>query len=176
MGIGLRATDAGLIQLRKQHLANSASAVRVEAARLDSRWLEIICTNRGVPVVSNLACSVNGDDYLIDPDQMVAVCAADWNADALIYITEEDGVPGAQGGILRWFDIDSNNGLPATLSDEMRARLEACAMALKHGVRRVRILPFSNVDCLSSFYFSSIKYGTEVIAGMRQLRLIEPSS
>ncbi|HEY6349049.1 MAG TPA: hypothetical protein VI636_06530 [Candidatus Angelobacter sp.] len=166
MGIGLRATDAGLVQLRKQNIANGAAGSRVEAAHLHSRWLEIICANQGVPVVSNLSCWVGGEDYLIDPDQMAAVCAVDWNADALIYLTEENGVPGAQGEILRWFDINSNHDLQAaTLSGEMRARLEACAMALKHGVWRVRILPLSNVDCLSSFYISSIKYGTEVVAG-----------
>jgi acetylglutamate kinase len=164
LGIGLRATDAGLVQLRKQHAGNGAGT-RVEAARLHSRWLEIICSNKGVPVLSNLCCWVGGADHLIDPDQMAAVCAVDWNADALIYITEENGVPGAEGGILRWFDINSSDDSQvAMLSDQMRAHLEACAMALRHGVRRVRILPLSNVDCLSSFYFSSIKYGTEVIA------------
>jgi len=96
---------------------------------------------------------------------MAAVCAADWKADALIYLTEEDGVPGAQGGILRWFDVESNNGLQAeTLSHDMRARLQASALALRHGVRRVKILPMSNVDSLSLFYFSPIEHGTEVIA------------
>jgi acetylglutamate kinase len=165
LGIGLRATDAGLVQLRKQYPGNGATGTRVEAARLHSRWLDIICGNKGVPVLSNLCCWVGGEDHLIDPDQMAAVCAADWNADALIYITEENGVPGVDGGILRWFDINaSDDSQAALLSDEMRAHLDACAIALRHGVRRVRILPLSNVDCLSSFYFSSIKYGTEVIA------------
>ncbi len=37
-------------------------------------------------------------------------------------------------------------------------------MTLRHGVRRVGILPLSNVECLLSFYFSTIEYGTEVIA------------
>jgi acetylglutamate kinase len=165
LGIGLRATDAGLVQLRKQYPGNSTAGTRVEAARLHSRWLDIICSNKGVPVLSNLCCWVGGEDHLIDPDQMAAVCAVDWNADALIYITEENGVPAVEGGILRWFDINSSDDSQAgMLSDQMRAHLEACAMALRHGVRRVRILPLSNVDCLSSFYFSSIKYGTEVIA------------
>jgi len=31
----------------------------------------------------------------------------------------------------------------AMLGNEMRRRLESCAMALRHGVRRVRILPLS---------------------------------
>ena len=71
---------------------------------------------------------------------------------------------GAHGGILRWL------GLPAAmLGNEMRHRLESCAMALRRGVRRVRILPLSNVDCLSSFYFSSIEYGTEVTAAIPRI-------
>jgi acetylglutamate kinase len=162
--IGLRATDARLLQLRRKQFANDKTGFGWEAVRLDSRWLEIICSHKGVPVLSNLSSWI-GQDHLIDPDQMAAVCAADWKADALIYLTEEDGVPGAQGGILRWFDVESNNGLQAeTLSHDMRARLQASALALRHGVRRVKILPMSNVDSLSLFYFSPIEHGTEVIA------------
>jgi len=162
--IGLCATDAGLVQLRRHSFGHDARRTRVEAARLHSRWLEIICSNKAVPILSNL-CFWDGAKYLIDPDQMAAVCAVDWNADALIYVTEENGVPGEHGSILRWLDIESGNGLKRlALSDEMRSRLESCAMALRHGVRRVRILPLCNVDCLSSFYFSSIEYGTELIA------------
>ncbi|HXB22272.1 MAG TPA: hypothetical protein VNV88_12865 [Candidatus Solibacter sp.] len=168
--MGLRATDAGLLQLRKQCFANDKTRFRVEAARLDSRWLELICSNQGVPVLSNFSSWAGGEDHLIDPDHMAAVCASDWNADALIYVTEENGVPGAHGGILRWLDIESNNGLQAeTLSDELRRRLEACAMALRRGVRRVKILPLSNVDCLPLFYVSPIVYGTEVIATLPRI-------
>ena len=163
-GMGLRATDAGLLQLRKKHCSNGRAEFALEAVRLDSRWLEIICSHKGVPVLSNLSFWA-GEDHLIDPDQMAAVCAANWNADALIYLTEEKGVPGAQGSILRWFDIESGNGLQAEgLSQDMRTCLEASALALRHGVRRVKILPLSNVDSLPLFYFSPIEYGTEVIA------------
>lgn len=165
IGIGLRATDAGLVQLRKQHFVHGVAGIAMEAVRWHPRWLEIICSNKGVPVVSNLASWLGGEDHLIDSDQMAAVCAVDWNADALIYLTKENGVPAAQGGILRWFDVNSSNGSQvATLTDEMWKCLQACVMAVKQGVRRVRILPIPNVDCLSSFYFASIKYGTEVIS------------
>jgi acetylglutamate kinase len=164
-GIGLHATDAGLVQLRRQYFGNSPTEFKVEAARLHSRWLEIICSNKGVPVLSNLSFWLGGENYLIDPDHMAAVCAADWNADALIYLTEENGVPSGDGGILRWLDLGSSDSLKtAVLSNEMRGCLDACAMALKRGIRRVRILPLCNVDCLSSFYFSSTCYGTEVIS------------
>jgi len=163
-GIGLHATDARLVQLRKQCFGNAATAVRVEAAHLDSCWLEIICSNKGVPVLSNLAFWSGEERHLIDADRMAAVCAANWKADALIYLTEENGVPNAHGDVLRWLDIGSANGWHAMLSDGMRALVEACAMALKGGVHRVRILPLSNVDCLSLFYFTSIAYGTEVVS------------
>ncbi|MBZ5490390.1 MAG: hypothetical protein LAO76_05605 [Acidobacteriia bacterium] len=168
-GIGLRATDAGLVQLRKQYIGNGKTGFRVEVAHMDPRWLEIICSNKGIPVLSNFSCWA-GEDHLIDPDQMAAACAASWNADALIYMTEENGVPGAHGGILRWLEIGPTSELQVEgLSDQMRGRLEACAMALRRGVRRVRILPLSNVDCLPLFYFSPIEYGTEVIATIPRL-------
>ena len=163
--IGLHATDAGLVQLRRQYSGSNPAEFKVEAARLHPRWLEVICSNKGVPVLSNLSFWLGEKKYLIDPDHMAAVCAADWNADALIYLSEENGVPSGDGGILRWLDLGSNDSLNAAiLSNEMRGCLDACAMALKRGIRRVRILPLCNVDCLSSFYFSSTGYGTEVIS------------
>jgi len=168
-GFGMHATDAGLVQLRRRSFGNGSSEFSVETARLHSKWLEIICSNKGVPVLSNLSSWSVEEEHLIDPDHMAAICAADWNADALIYVTEENGVPGTHGGILKWLDIESFNGSSAALGDEMRGRLAACAMALKRGVRRVRILPLSNIDCLSSFYFSSIQYGTEVIAAVHHM-------
>jgi acetylglutamate kinase len=163
-GIGLHATDAGLVQLRKQYFGKNQAEFKVEAARLHSRWLEIICGNKGVPVLSNLASWLGGENCLIDPDHMAALCAADWDADALIYLTEESGVRSEEGGIVRWLDLGSKDSLKtAILSEGMRRCLDACAIALRRGVRRIRILPLCNVDCLSSFYFSSTSYGTEVI-------------
>ncbi len=36
-------------------MAKAQAGFRVEAVRMDWRWLELICGNKGVPVLSNLS-------------------------------------------------------------------------------------------------------------------------
>jgi acetylglutamate kinase len=45
----------------------------------------------------------------------------------------------------------------------MIPKLEACTLALKQGVNRVRIMPAANVEVLPGFFSQSIEYGTEVL-------------
>jgi len=43
----------------------------------------------------------------------------------------------------------------------MLPKLEACQQALRKGVRRVRILPATEAECIPDFYMQKIEYGTE---------------
>jgi acetylglutamate kinase len=167
-GLGLCATDAGLIQLRRRPAKNVNGTSPMEAAALNPNWLNVICSNKGVPVLSNVCLCACGVHHLIDPDQMSAVCAVNWDADALICLIEENGVLATDGTVIRWLDVESIAALQGKdLSDGMRRRLEVFAMALRKGVRRVKILPVSSIECLTEFYLFPIKHGTELISTSR---------
>lgn len=163
---GFSGSDGGICQLRKKHLSKEQGCFTVETGRVDARWIDIICNNGGVPVLSNLALAPWREHYLIDSDQMAAVCAADWGADALIYFTEGEGIQDLNGSVIRWLEVGDIGLLEknAALTADMCRKLIACSAALKHGVGRVRILPASNVDILAMFFCSRIESGTEVIA------------
>jgi acetylglutamate kinase len=162
--LGLCATDAGLIQLRRLPGA-AGDSKPMEAALLNPKWLDIICGNSGVPVLSNLCLCICGLHHLIDPEHMAAVCAADWNADALIYLTSENGLLATDGEVIRWLDVEMISMLlHDRLSDAMQRRVRACAMALKKGVRRTKILPVSAIASLAEFYVQPIRCGTELIS------------
>jgi acetylglutamate kinase len=45
----------------------------------------------------------------------------------------------------------------------MLPKLEACSMALRGGVARVRVLPAARADELPQFYTNRIEFGTEVM-------------
>jgi len=45
----------------------------------------------------------------------------------------------------------------------MLPKLEACSLALRRGVGRVRILPAVQAEVLPQFYFQKLEFGTEVI-------------
>ena len=96
---------------------------------------------------------------------MAAACAVACEADALIFLTDVEGVKQADGSVMARLDIRQAAGLivDSVISGGMMPKLEACAQALKAGVGRVRILPASQADALPQFYFSKIEYGTEVL-------------
>jgi acetylglutamate kinase len=165
--LGICGGDGGLCEVRKKHLPGGRAAV--EVTHVNPHWIDVICANRGIPVISNLVLAPWGEHYLVDSDQLAAACARYWAADALIYLTSVDGVRDLNGAIIRWLDVDHIEFLKnqSALNQGMLFKLNACKQALECGVRRVRILPASHVDALPSFFFSRIDHGTEVIAAGR---------
>jgi len=54
-------------------------------------------------------------------------------------------------------------GKTAIITGGMLPKLEACGLALRKGVGRVRILPAVQADTLPQFYLTKLDGGTEVI-------------
>lgn len=160
--LGISGADGGMCEIRKSHRALG----RMEVASMNPRWVDVICGNRGVPVISNVVLGSGAQHCLFDADEMAAACAGAWRADALIYLTSVDGVRDLDGSTIRWLDISNLDGLEnkATVTQDMLGKLKACRQAIASGVGRVRILPVSHVDSLPLFFFSRIDFGTEVIA------------
>lgn len=161
--LGLCGSDSGIFRLRKASRYQD-SACGIEAVQVDPRWLQIICSNGGIPIISNLVLSAWGQSYLIDSDRMAAICAIDWRANALIYLTTTDGIRQTNGSVMRWLDVTDTEALEAQslISGDMQEKLKLCRDALQRGVGRVHILPVANVDCLESVFDSRSEYGTEV--------------
>jgi acetylglutamate kinase len=135
-----------------------------EITSMEPRWLESIWTNGAVPVISSLALGGDGQYYNINADQMAAACAAGCHANALIFLTDVPGVKDADGAVIRWLHMADIPMLvqKAVVSGGMLPKLEACQLALRGGVGRVRIMPATQADVLSQLYFSKIDSGTEV--------------
>jgi len=133
---------------------------------VDSQWIERLWAAGVVPVISSLALGFDGEYYNVNADQMASACAVACGAHALIYLTDVAGVKDAEGGVIRWLDVEAIRGMieAATVSGGMLPKLEACTSALKKGVNRVRILPATAAEVLPGFFTQRIDYGTEVIA------------
>ena len=161
--LGLCCNDGSICQLRKHYCDSSKTAFILEAARVNPHWIDIICKNGAVPVISNVAMGHLGG--LVDADQMAAACAIDWHADALIYISDSARITDATGTVIRWLEVERINSLLSTLPRGAlpAALLNLCKQALEKGVQRVRILPVSCVELVHLFYFSRIEHGTEVV-------------
>lgn len=147
----------------------------IEVSSVDSAWIQLICANGGVPVISNLVVESSEAFHLADPDQMAALCAIGWNADALVYVTESDGITDGSGTAIRWLDMDDIGSLEVLLDGSaIVAVLRGCRQALQGGVRRTRILPVSGIDALPLFYFSRIESGTEIVMAIERRSVMAP--
>lgn len=137
-----------------------------EIVSVDAQWIERLWSVGIVPVVSSLALGNDGEYYNVNADAVASACAVACGADALIYLTDVDGVKDSDGSVLRWLEVDSiqKRVADATVSGGMLPKLEACTRALKKGVARVRILPATESEVLPGFFTHPIEFGTEVVA------------
>jgi acetylglutamate kinase len=127
-------------------------------------WIEALWRQGGIPVMASLALGADGEYYNVNADEMAASCAAACHADTLIFLTDVAGVKDASGSVMPWLSTRQAAELAASsiISGGMLPKLRACELALKQGVKRVRILPTAEVERLPEFYLTKLPCGTEV--------------
>jgi acetylglutamate kinase len=166
---GLCGADGNLVRTRRKTpsggTTNGNSAYSFEAAAVSASWLEVITKNGGVPVLSNVALGPDRKYCVIEADQLAAASSVAWKADALIFLTREEGIKNQDGSVIRWFDAAqlADPRCSSTVPRNLLSQLNAGSYVLKHGVKRARILPISHSKSLASFYSAKIDFGTEVI-------------
>ena len=162
--IGLCGGDGLAFRARKKQVNGHDLGFVGEICSVESRWLEVIWEQGGIPVLSSLALGFDGEYYNVNADEMAAACAVACQADALIFLTDVPGVRNAEGTVMRWLSTREVAGLVAdsVISGGMLPKLQACSQALRKGVGRVRIFPAEQADVLPQFYFSKLECGTEV--------------
>ena len=162
--VGLTGGDGHVFRARKKQTTPDLGFVG-EIAATDPRWLDAIWTMGAVPVISSIALGFDGEYYNINADEMASACAVATQADALVFLTDVPGVKGADGQVMRWLTLKQIPELERTavVSGGMLPKLNACRMALKGGVKRVRILPASSAEALPELRSSRVNDGTEVM-------------
>ncbi len=163
--IGICGGDGGAFRARKKQSNGTDLGFVGEVSRVEPRWLEAIWSAGAVPVISSLALGADGEYYNINADQMAAACAVGCHANALIFITDVEGVKDSEGAVIRWLDLKQVPEMvrASVVGGGMLPKLEACQQALRGGVERVRVLPAAKADALPLFYTSRIEFGTEVM-------------
>jgi len=162
--LGLSGGDGVSFRARKKQRRGCDLGFVGEISAVDSRWLELIAKNGGIPVLSSVALGVDGEFYNVNADEMAAACAAACHADALIFLTDVAGVKDREGTVIRYLTTVEVADLAAdrVIGGGMLPKLEASKEALRRGVRRVRIFPAEQAEVLPQFYFRKLEYGTEV--------------
>ena len=163
--VGLCGGDGMTFRARKKLTPGYDLGFVGEICSVEPRWLHAIWTEGGIPVLSSLALGSDGEYYNVNADQMASACAVACRADTLIFLTDVPGVKNAEGAVMPWLTTKEVPGLIAdsVVAGGMLPKLEACSLALRRGVGRVRILPAVQAEVLPQFYFQKLEFGTEVI-------------
>jgi acetylglutamate kinase len=111
--------------------------------RSNPALVNLLCANRYLPVVACVAGDREGHFYNVNADQMAVACAVAFQADKLIFLTDVEGVRGADGATCATLTSQQCESLIADgiAIGGMRAKLDAARQAVRSGVGTVVIAP-----------------------------------
>jgi len=138
--IGLTGMDGLLTEARQM---NEALGLVGEPVKSDARLLDVLIEGGYLPVVACIAGDRAGRFYNVNADQMAASIAGAISSEKLIFLTDVDGVRGADGRIDAEISIVEAQYLieQGIASGGMEAKLKAAAAALRAGAGEVVIAP-----------------------------------
>ncbi len=138
--VGLSGLDAGLVDAE---LLNPELGQVGKPVHSDARLLNLLTAESYLPVVACVAGDAQGNVFNVNADQMAVACAASFNANSLLFLTDVEGVRDENGVICPVLTRDHANILirDGVATGGMQAKLESAMDALAKGVREVLIAP-----------------------------------
>jgi acetylglutamate kinase len=129
---------------------------------INREFFDLILGARIIPVVASIALGPDAQLYNINADEMASICARGAQCEALVYLTDVEGVKGSDGAVLPRLGRKDVEVLRKTgaLSGGMLPKTRSCIEALDGGVRSVYILPGSSPNILVKFISGNLTEGT----------------
>ncbi len=160
--VGLSGIDACLVEAVQMDPALGAVGKPVRA---NTGILDVLTSAGYMPVVACVAGDAEGRVYNVNADQMAVACASGWHASTLLFLTDVDGVRGAEGSVLPSITPAQAAGLieAGVATGGMQAKLNAATAALDNGVEQVLIVPGALPDVIQR-----ICAGEQIGTRMRQ--------
>jgi acetylglutamate kinase len=162
--VGLSGEDAGLITVTQR---DPALGFVGDVSRIEPAILERLISQELIPVIATVGVDEDGQAYNINADTVAGAIAEAIGAEKLVYLTDVAGVYAEwpdESSLISRTDLA---GLERLLADGkagegMIPKLESCAHALRHGVRRAHILDGRLPHALLLEFFTSEGIGTMV--------------
>jgi acetylglutamate kinase len=161
--VGISGVDAALTEA-EQLSADLGAVGRV--TKVNARLLTALCESGFLPVVACVAGGRQGQVFNVNADQMAVACAAGFQADRLYFLTDVDGVRGADGATIRELSEDGALSLirEGVATGGMQAKLDSACAALRGGVGQVVIAPGAAEDVIGRLMQGEM-LGTRLSAG-----------
>ena len=152
LAVGISGIDGGCLtaeRLRGEHGEDWGYVGKIQG--VNPRVWEALLAANLLPVLACLAVGDDGQIYNVNADQAAVACAVHWRADALVFLTDVDGVRDAHGQIVPRIAADE---IPALLrsgavTGGMLAKLNAVEEAVAGGVPQIVIRNGRRDDALS---------------------------
>lgn len=145
--VGLSGIDGALVEAEplREELGHVG-----RPARSNPGLLECLIGGGYLPVVACVAGSRDGRIFNVNADQMAVACAAGFRPQAVLFLTDVDGVLGPDGKPLPELDRQGVQALIETgvAKGGMLAKLRAATEALEAGIPRVVVAPGKAPDVI----------------------------
>ncbi|WP_245943949.1 acetylglutamate kinase [Acuticoccus kandeliae] len=104
--------------------------------------LDVLARQEIIPVIAPVAQGADGETYNINADTFAGAIAGALGATRLLFLTDVDGVLGADGQLIKELTVAEARRLMASgvISGGMVPKVETCIAALERGVEGVVIL------------------------------------
>jgi acetylglutamate kinase len=119
--------------------------------RANTRVLDTLTRDGFTPVIACVGGDRQGGVYNVNADQMATSLAAAWQVDRLLFLTDVEGVRGADGQRIPVLYSQQAQELmdSGVASGGMLAKLRAARFALENGVGEVRIVDGATPDIVA---------------------------
>ena len=161
---GLCGSDLRILRAAKKNGVVDLGFVG-EVREVHWRWVDTLWNGGAVPVIASIAAGDDGELYNVNADEVASACAVACHADALVFLTDVNGVRDADGRVIERLSAARVAGMAhaSIISGGMLPKLAACASALDGGVASVRIMPAALAGTLPGVAAGSLHHGTEVV-------------
>ncbi len=146
--VGLTGIDCALTECE---IVNPALGQVGRPIRANTRILDTLCAAHFLPVIACVGGDRNGKVYNVNADQMATSLAAAWKVDRLLFLTDVEGVRGADGQRIPVLRQPEALKLieDGVATGGMLAKLRAAQFALENGVGEVRIVSGATENVLA---------------------------
>ena len=167
--VGLCGGDAGLTRTRKLRLGANGRRVDLgwvgRPARVNVEFLRKLMRDGMVPVVASIGLGPRGEYYNVNADDLSAAFASALQADALILISDTEGVRDHEHRLLPVIALSDIERLirNKVVTDGMVPKLRSCARTLRKNVSEITILGAAKPDALWRTVVEKKNLGTRII-------------
>lgn len=161
LAVGLSGIDAFLVEAEQMDPALGAVG---RVTQSNPALLRLLTGSAYLPVIACVAGDRQGRIYNVNADQMAVACAAAFEADQLIFLTDVDGVLDSDKRVRSVLTAGESELLISSgvATGGMQAKLNAAIAALRDGVGLVRIAPGS-ADRILSRLIAGESIGTKML-------------